>query len=77
MYDRIPNNVAQFLRHNNTTTLTTPLLSPLQGTISPILRISIPTSSAADNRSIVCLSHAGEAFIDDREHLTASSFTLC
>ena len=76
-YDRIPNNVAYFLRHNNTTTLITPLLYPPQGTISPILRISILTSSATDNRSIVCVSHAGEALVDDRAQPMASSFTLC
>ena len=77
MYDRIPNNVAHFLRHNNTTTLITPLLYPLQGTISPILRISIPTPPATDNRSVTCASRAGEALVDDRAQLMASSFTLC
>lgn len=61
MHDRIPNNVAHFLRHNNTTTLITPLLYPPQGTASPILRISIPTSSTADSRSIAYASHADEA----------------
>ena len=61
MYDRIPNNVAHFLRHNNTTTLIPPLLYPPQGTISPILRIPIPTPSAADSRSTARASHAGEA----------------
>ena len=66
MHDCIPNNVAQFLRHNNTTTLITPLLYPLQGTISPILKISVPPSSAADCRSITCASHAGEALVDDQ-----------
>ena len=76
MHDRIPNNVAHFLRHNNTTILITQLLHPPQRTISPILRILIPTSSAADNRSIACASRAG-APVDDRAPLMASSFTLC
>ena len=77
MHDRIPNNLAHFLRHNNTTALITPLLYPPQGTISPILRISILTSSATDCRSIVCASHAGEAIVDDRAQLMTGSFTLC
>ena len=78
MHDRIPNNVAHFLRHNNTTTLITPLLYPQQGTVSPILRISILTSSAAGNGSTACASHADEAPpVDDRARLVASSFTLC
>lgn len=77
MHDCIPNNVAQFLRHNNTTTLITPLLYPPIGTVSPILRILIPTSSAVDSRSITCASHADEAPVDDRAQLMAISFTLC
>ena len=59
MHDRTPNNVAHFLRHNNTTILITPLLHLLQGTISPILRILIPTSSATDSRNITCASRTG------------------
>lgn len=37
----------------------------------------MPTSSAADSRSIVWASHAGEALVDDRAQLMAIIFTLC